>query len=161
MKKLCILFIFMFLGCGDPCKGFLTSTNVCVLIPEDVEIPEELIENSIIFFAETLPKLTNRSLTPSDVYSAVSGTTITWFVEVYEINGCRNEGQQSGKNIWVWWNLKLIGSLLPNEILSRTVLFHEMLHLVDEVVFDIRDYRHEDLEWWLLQYVLNTLFILQ
>jgi hypothetical protein len=118
-------------------------------------------KNMFDFFVKTLPQLIDehlpetapeREITPQKISSMLYGSFLQWTTKKISLMGIGWSvkdvaGAQRGKGMMVMWNGSMAGS----------ALFHELFHMVDEIILGIVDYKHERKDWWALVSELKRL----
>jgi hypothetical protein len=146
MYKYIILLSFL-CSCGPP-VDFTTKHGVDIYRGELKEITIILMENSLDFYINRLPELTP-NITEAQIRFALKNSRIEWYnapIPCYASEkGCA--GLQQYKLIMVEWKLALY----------KSAFFHEIHHMMDELLWDNFDYVHEN-SWWSLIPQLNEEF---
>lgn len=140
--------------------SFCTKHKMCVLKMSNIIVGKKQInfnaqpfdryqlEHATDFFITTLPYLTERDVTEEQIRTAISGVIIMWIRQVISLEGTPYLGLQASK-------LVLLSS---GREIYETALFHELLHTVDEFVYDKHDANHEDQDWWSYEDILNDTY---
>jgi hypothetical protein len=111
-------------------------------------------KNLFNFFVDALPPLIakhlpetapERGVTPQKLSAMLYGARLEWSgrpVSAIGIGWTMKDkaGLQQGRSMVVHWNGSVAGS----------ALFHELLHMVDDVILGIYDPKHERKDWWAL-----------
>ena len=134
----CTLLVGSVSNCSPDCVDFWTSQHVGVCTHGIEEIDRELIESALDFFIVTLPQITTRDLSERDIRWAIRGLVAEFTEDPIMRNGMDYAGLQSGKWLIVAWYSDI----------QTIAFFHELMHVVDEFIYGVIDYKHEDLEWW-------------
>lgn len=105
-------------------------------------------------FVEELPRLIEQNaerlqeeetnITSEDLAEMLKGATVEWrwdYISLMSIGWTVKDaaGLQRGRSVMVKWSRNIFA----------TALYHELLHMVDEIVIGREpDYKHENKSWW-------------
>jgi hypothetical protein len=114
--------------------------------------PKKEVEDFIDFYIERLPEIWG-FIKQKDIESAIRGCKIEFSERIFSFFGAGwknvdKDGLQQGKNIKVKYNING---------LERTLLAHDLHHMLDEVFFETKpDYEHKNVLWWYTVSVINA-----